>query len=343
MRRVYLFATLSLLGGCAISPPTPITPVDQVCRSCQPYQINGSWYYPQAHYDYEEEGIASWYGPGFHGQKKAYGEIYDQNGISAAHKTLPLPTVVKVTNLRTGRSLKLLVDDRGPYVGDRIIDLSWGAAQELGVSGLAQVRVEAQPEESQALSRYLGRFGRNGIDPQGRTWNAIYTQEIAPLYEGQERERPFIEPTSQPKPQTPEYIAPAPLDHVIEVAARQEIKPETSPQPLTNQSESFDHMIDLVYREEISTPKKTFKGPYARPSKEQYFVVVGHYAQEKNALQTLTELRPLAAGAVKRFMADSRQRLYLVKLGPFSSSSKATSIIRNLQALGYPLATISRS
>lgn len=345
MRRVYLLATLSLLGGCA-GPQGPVTPVDSVCRSCQPYQINGTWYYPQQHYDYQEEGVASWYGPGFDGRKKAYGEIYDQNGISAAHKTLPLPTVVKVTNLRSGKALKLLVDDRGPYVGDRIIDLSLGAAKELGVAnaGIAQVRVEALPEESRALSRHLGRFGRTGIDPKGRTWNTIYTQEIAPQYEGEESRSPSFTEVSESKQASPNFIEPTPLDHMIEVAARQDIKPEASSKSVSTKDEPLDQMLDLVYTQEAVQPKKIVKSPYARPTKEQYFVTVGqHYLQEKNASQALSELRPIAQGEVNRFMAGQKQYLYTVKLGPFPSPSKATAAIQHLRNLGYSRATLSRS
>ena len=81
-----------------------------------PYKINGKWYYPAVDYDYEEIGIASWYGPGFHGKKTANGEIFDQNKVSAAHRTLPMPSIVRVTNLDNGKVLpKVRVNDRGPF------------------------------------------------------------------------------------------------------------------------------------------------------------------------------------------------------------------------------------
>lgn len=92
-----------------------------------------------------ETGIASWYGEDFHGKPTALGEPYNMYAMSAAHKTLPLPTRVRVTNLENGRSMELRVNDRGPFVGGRVIDLSYGAARELGVyrRGTARVRVEA--------------------------------------------------------------------------------------------------------------------------------------------------------------------------------------------------------
>ncbi len=90
---------------------------------------------------YYETGIASWYGPGFHGNLTANGEVYDMNGISAAHKTLPLGTVVRVIDRETGRSIVVRINDRGPFIEGRIIDLSKGAAEELGMveRGIIQV------------------------------------------------------------------------------------------------------------------------------------------------------------------------------------------------------------
>ena len=93
---------------------------------------------------YSEEGMASWYGPNYHAHRGANGQIYDQNGISAAHRTLPMGSLIKVTNLQTGQTAIMRVTDRGPFVPDRIIDLSIGAAKEVGVwrPGTARVRVD---------------------------------------------------------------------------------------------------------------------------------------------------------------------------------------------------------
>ena len=110
-----------------------------------PYTVLGKTYYPmQDSRNYRAEGTASWYGTKFHGQNTANGELYDLYGMSAAHKTLPLPAYVRVTNLANGRSVILRVNDRGPFYSDRIIDLSYAAAKKLGYaeSGTAHVRVE---------------------------------------------------------------------------------------------------------------------------------------------------------------------------------------------------------
>lgn len=111
----------------------------------KPYQIDGVWYYPlPTAVGYREEGLASWYGRKFHGRRTASGERYNMYHRTAAHKTLPLGTVVRVTHLRNHRSVEVVINDRGPFVKGRIIDLSYGAAKALGLvgEGVAKVRVE---------------------------------------------------------------------------------------------------------------------------------------------------------------------------------------------------------
>lgn len=113
-----------------------------------PYQVAGKWYYPAEDDQYDSIGIASWYGDDFHGKLTANGEVFDMRRLTAAHKTLPMPVMVEVENLENGRKVLLRLNDRGPFVDDRIIDLSHAAATYLGFAekGLAKVRV-----------RYVGR------------------------------------------------------------------------------------------------------------------------------------------------------------------------------------------
>ena len=120
----------------------------------KPYKINGQWFYPAVDYQYDEVGIASWYGPNFHGKKTANGEIFNQNTISAAHKTLPIPSIVIVTNLENNKKLEIRINDRGPFVRGRIIDLSKKAAEILGIfkSGTAKVRVQINEEKSRKIA-----------------------------------------------------------------------------------------------------------------------------------------------------------------------------------------------
>lgn len=110
----------------------------------KPYQIAGIWYYPKEEFDYDRTGLASWYGNEFKGRKTANGEIYDPGGLTAAHKTLPMPVMARVTNLENGNQIVVRINDRGPFVQGRIIDLSEKAATMLGFreTGVAKVRVE---------------------------------------------------------------------------------------------------------------------------------------------------------------------------------------------------------
>ncbi len=126
-----------------------------VRKTGKPYRIAGKWYYPlSSAAGYNETGTASWYGTKFHGRKTANGERYDMHAMSAAHKTLPMPTMVRVTNLQNGRSVVVRVNDRGPFVKNRIIDLSYAAARALGYDkkGTAPVRVEALGQSSMLAS-----------------------------------------------------------------------------------------------------------------------------------------------------------------------------------------------
>lgn len=147
-------APLSLYERIKPAPPAPerARPGEKIGA---PYEVNGVWYVPARQEDYRETGVASWYGPDFHGRPTANGETFDQHALSAAHTTLPLPSLVRVTNLENGRAMTLRVNDRGPFVDGRIIDVSRAAARELGFisQGTARVRVEyvgAAPREGGA-------------------------------------------------------------------------------------------------------------------------------------------------------------------------------------------------
>jgi rare lipoprotein A len=150
------------LAACA-SAPAPVAGVETQgqpsprysgYRVGEPYQVHGVWYYPKEQPNYDEIGIASWYGEQFHNHYTADGEVFDMTLSSAAHTTLPLPSLVEVTNLANGKTLVVRVNDRGPFVDGRIIDLSKEAAAELGfvTAGVTRVRV-----------RYMGR----AADPGG--------------------------------------------------------------------------------------------------------------------------------------------------------------------------------
>lgn len=132
---------LLALAACSSSrEPGPVG----IYKLGSPYQINGRWYYPEYDPNYDRVGTASWYGEPFHGRETANGEVFDRDIVTAAHPTLPLPSLVRVVNLQNRRELVVRVNDRGPFVADRLIDLSQEAARQLGFEGqgLAPVRVQ---------------------------------------------------------------------------------------------------------------------------------------------------------------------------------------------------------
>ncbi len=159
MRAIALVAFPGLLLASCASPPggsnnyLPSSGAGNY-RVGVPYQIKGVWYYPAVDYNYDRTGVASWYGEEFEGRLTANGEIFELNALTAAHTTLPMPSIVQVTNLENGRSLQLRINDRGPFVDGRLIDVSRRAAQLLGFEGqgTTRVRVTILKEESIAAA-----------------------------------------------------------------------------------------------------------------------------------------------------------------------------------------------
>jgi rare lipoprotein A len=202
----------------------------------QPYNINGRTYAPHENPHYRGEGIASWYGRDFHGRLTANGEVYDMHSISAAHTTMPLPSYARVTNLENGRSIVVRVNDRGPYVRNRIIDLSIGTAKALDFygKGLARVRVE-----------YVGRAPLEGSDD---------AMLLATLREGSPAPapskvmiasaKPFLPASSESKPALTASAMPerAP-SRKMEAAIPMDPKP-SSRLPLRSKSASADPRIE---------------------------------------------------------------------------------------------------
>ncbi|MGB0935551.1 MAG: septal ring lytic transglycosylase RlpA family protein [Alphaproteobacteria bacterium] len=152
-----LSIALLILAGCSSSGPSGSRTRAPVKPTSKPYTIKGKRYHPQQHYEYDAVGLASWYGvrDKFHGKRTATGEKFNAYGITAAHKTLPLPCVAKVTNLDNGRSIEVKINDRGPFHKGRIIDMSQKAAQLLGYykKGTAKVRVQVDVPKSLALNK----------------------------------------------------------------------------------------------------------------------------------------------------------------------------------------------
>ena len=177
-RNIFFIIFLILIQGCTSSVEVAanlgkkyLIPKEQKKRIQKPiykigkkYNVGGKYYYPKKDLYYNKTGIASWYGPKFHGKLTANGEIYNQYALTAAHKTLPLPSAVKVTNLKNNKSIVLRINDRGPFVNDRIIDLSSKAADILDLKreGTGLVRVQILREKS----LYLEKLAKQGSFPE---------------------------------------------------------------------------------------------------------------------------------------------------------------------------------
>jgi rare lipoprotein A len=165
--RALVLAGFACLAACATQHPLETHTATRVPGTMRPYEVAGRWYYPAKQPHYNEVGLASWYGygDGYGCRATADGEQMDPNALTAAHKTLPLPSMVEVTNLENGKKARVRVNDRGPFVAGRIIDLSPAAAEKLGIyaHGSARVRVKyigpADPVEARASPAAWRPFG----------------------------------------------------------------------------------------------------------------------------------------------------------------------------------------
>lgn len=321
MRLILSLFSLSLLLSACSSPSTTKSSGDLCSGTKRPYQVNGITYTPQHHYEYDEEGIASWYGPGFNNKPGSCGSIFDQNALTAAHKTLPIPSVVEVTNKTNGRKVKLVINDRGPFVDNRIIDLSKRAAQELGThaNGLGNVHVKTLPEESKALATYLRQFGRYGIDPSGRSWDVIYREEIAVKHH-------------DIKTESPEELVQHVQEESLETILHPE-KPQAKPEHLSYRHEE-DHDEEL--QEKPKNLKASVKPVKTAPERSahqssSYFIQVGSFIQKNNAHQLSKSLTKHGKAQV----VMENPTFYTVQLGPYSSQQQAKQILETVAKEGH--------
>jgi rare lipoprotein A len=174
-----------------VDPGEPVPKGGGTYRVGSPYVVGGRVYVPEENTHYQAVGLASWYGDDFHGRYTANGEIFDLNGVSAAHPTLPMPSYVRVTNLANGRSLVVRINDRGPYAGNRILDVSVRAAKLLDFyhRGTTRVRVE-----------YLGRAPIEGADDRILEATLRQNEPAPPPSSVKLAGMPVFPPAPQPPP-----------------------------------------------------------------------------------------------------------------------------------------------
>jgi rare lipoprotein A len=282
-----------------------------------PYQIKGKWYYPKEDFGYVETGIASWYGAYFNGRLTANGEIYDMNDLTAAHKTLQMPSMVRVTNLENGRSLKLRVNDRGPFVDGRIIDVSRRASQLLGFhdQGLTKVKVEILPDESKVLAGLAPgqapRATAAGISPQPQG-RALATEE---------RGAP---PESRSPVQTVAYrvAETAPLRHDSRGASS--LPAGSAGAPSSSGTAGGNHDV---------MPAKIVGVKESKGLKDIY-VQAGAFSRVDNAETARARLRDVGPVTISAVQRDGHD-LFRVRVGPLASEDEADRLLAAVVRAGF--------
>jgi rare lipoprotein A len=259
-----------------------------------PYQQDGIWYYPHEQPDYDETGIASWYGPQFHGQRTANGEIFDANALTAAHRTLPMPVNVRVTNLENGRSLILRVNDRGPFSRGRIIDVSERAAELLGFKnqGTARVRVT-----------YMGRAPLPGGHEIEETPPEIATAVPAA-------------PTGKVDMSALNVVPGATVEPPVKIGALPSPTPTTLPSPRPAEEPVTGQVMHVPV-----------------PPVTHLYVQVGAFSSRANA-ERLKRRLSAAGGLAISTITRNGQTLYRVRVGPLDELAAADAALARVVRLG---------
>ncbi|HEX3699534.1 MAG TPA: septal ring lytic transglycosylase RlpA family protein [Phenylobacterium sp.] len=274
-----------------------------------PYQVAGVWYVPKVQPNYDEEGVASWYGDAFQMKATADGEIFDKDAPSAAHTTLPLPSLVEVTNLDNGRRLVVRVNDRGPFIGGRIIDLSHEAARELGYdrAGLAHVRV-----------RYVGPAPLYGEESRRYAQNTLTAQ------------RPRVAAAAPPPPAAFKPATPAPAASDVILTAERLPKPppmilETSLAPLTGEAlpKIGPDAAPIAARVASAAATKGFR------------IQAGAFSTPENARKAMAQLAEAGPATVLPMTTKSGATLYRVVVEGAADPAQAEALRQKVAEAGF--------
>ncbi|MFK8028618.1 MAG: septal ring lytic transglycosylase RlpA family protein [Gammaproteobacteria bacterium] len=286
-------------GSTAQVPPAPAALPSGYVRS---YVVFGQRYYILGSASgFHEEGLASWYGPKFHGRKTANGETYNMHGISAAHKSLPLGTWVRVTNLDNQRSLDLRINDRGPFVDDRIIDLSFAAAKALDVvgPGTAPVRVVF-------LEDIIGRSSSAGATSPQNNYQDTHQGDVVTAT----IDRPAII-VSTPAPPTPQPITP----------------PEPVAEPLTTYVPPAASQTGNPVAPAVAVAGTEFAA--------QGYIQVASFGEQANAERMSTQLKQSGFNnVIIQAQSINNKLLHRVRIGPLESAAQQQSLLDKLYAIG---------
>jgi rare lipoprotein A len=317
-----------------------------------PYKVAGIWYYPEEDATYSRTGKASWYGPKFHGRKTANGEIFDMNQFSAAHPTLPLPSIVKVTNLENGRFIHLRLNDRGPFAHNRIIDLSRAAARQLGFEGqgLADVRVEyirpatldnaivavKDADDLDATNERLLRIAAANPD-----MDTVRTRIATGPELDADGDMVVEETIAQP-----EFAATGDQEDLFENA----VADETAGTVTTVAFPDQDKPVNPAEMDRITVKKAAPVAPKRKPrlaassarTEGIFLVQVGAYSSADNADRAADRFGDSIPVRTARIERDNGQWLYRVRLGPYSSRQEADAALKIAQNTGFADAAVVR-
>lgn len=298
--------------GGASGTPTAGAVSDYPQKIGDPYKVGGKTYTPRDIQSYDEVGYASWYGEELAGNKTANGEIFNPQGVSAAHKTLPLPSYVEVTALDTGRTILVRINDRGPFANDRLIDLSHGAAKQLGIdqNGVAGVRVrKVNPnEQERAVLRAGGTATERIATPDSLL--AILRRNLAKL----------------PQPKATVAKAAIAGDPLTKTGA-------------ANQSASkTDAAGTQDSRFIVESEGKPVAAQNDRPEKS-----AGSYVVQVAAFSSKARADTLAGKIGAKVMANETRSIWRVRYGPYSSEKDAQAGLAQAKQRGYTGARILRA
>lgn len=340
----------ALLSSCATGTPelAGMSPQAQaeiiknyggIYKVGNPYQIAGRWYYPKEDYNYSETGMASWYGEDFNGKRTANGERYNMNTLTAAHRTLPLPCIVKVTNLQNGRSIIARVNDRGPYVKDRIIDLSKHGAQLLGYmgQGTTKVKVEILAKESKALKAAM--LNEPLADQEAALAAAEKARPAASLYEssaerqkaGEKAEEQMAAIYASAGDKTvavgtykPTSEATAPVAYGSAATADGEVKDGTYGK-MAPQAKNYDSNTGIYGAAAKASNTATKNSIKANNNKyaEGYYIQTGSFSRYDLAHQQMIRLKEYGNAKIMNVTINGKS-LYRVVMGPYSRKEEAT-------------------
>ena len=285
-----------------------------------PYKIDGVTYTPQEEFNHVETGVASWYGPGFHGKSTANGEPYDQSARTAAHRTLQMPAIVRVTNLDNGMSTVVRINDRGPFARSRIIDLSRTAAQELDIvrNGTGHVRIEQLQAESLAVKDVAiaggGPAEQQAADPQ--VSSGRYAPAQAPVQTAAYAPPP---PAPAPAYTQPAYSQPASTQPVWPTNSR---SPAADPAPAYIPASSSGPTVASLANGSTLQPMGGF------------YVQTGAFTTPENAERQRGAVSSYGASEISQGSAGGRD-VYRVRLGPYTTSDAAGIVADRLKRSGY--------